>query len=40
MDDPQGALALFRSNALAGLVLFAALVAGRFGQGLWGGGGL
>lgn len=40
MDDPRGALALFRSNALAGLILFAAIVAGRFGQGLWGGGGL
>jgi 4-hydroxybenzoate polyprenyltransferase len=40
MDDPAGALALFRSNALAGLVLFAALAAGQFGQGLWGGGGL
>jgi 4-hydroxybenzoate polyprenyltransferase len=40
MDDPRGALALFRSNALAGLLLFAAIVAGRFGQGLWGGGGL
>ena len=40
MGDPTGALALFRSNALAGLILFAALAAGRFGQGLWGGGGL
>ena len=40
MGDPAGALALFRSNALAGLILFAALAAGRFGQGLWGGGGL
>ncbi|MFM8820092.1 MAG: 4-hydroxybenzoate octaprenyltransferase [Phenylobacterium sp.] len=40
MSDPAGALALFRSNALAGLVLFSALVAGQFGQGLWGGGGL
>jgi 4-hydroxybenzoate polyprenyltransferase len=40
MDDPTGALTLFRANALAGLVLFAALAAGRFGQGLWGGGGL
>jgi 4-hydroxybenzoate polyprenyltransferase len=40
LDDPAGALGLFRSNALAGLFLFAALVAGQFGQGLWGGGGL
>lgn len=40
MDDPAGALVLFRSNAVAGLILFAALAAGRFGQGLWGGGGL
>ena len=40
MGDPTGALALFRSNALAGLILFAALAAGQFGQGLWGGGGL
>ncbi|WP_397396402.1 4-hydroxybenzoate octaprenyltransferase [Phenylobacterium sp.] len=40
MDDPAGALTLFRANALAGLVLFAALAAGQFGQGLWGGGGL
>ena len=40
LDDPAGALSLFRSNALAGLILFAALVAGQFGQGLWGGGGL
>ena len=40
MGDPAGALALFRSNALAGLILFAALAAGQFGQGLWGGGGL
>lgn len=40
MNDPAGALVLFRSNALAGLILFAALVAGQFGQGLWGGGGL
>jgi 4-hydroxybenzoate polyprenyltransferase len=30
MDDPAGALALFRSNTLAGLLLFAALVAGRW----------
>ncbi|MCA6297849.1 MAG: 4-hydroxybenzoate octaprenyltransferase [Phenylobacterium sp.] len=40
LDDPAGALDLFRSNAVAGLILFAALVAGQFGQGLWGGGGL
>ena len=40
MDDPRGALDLFRSNAIAGLILFLALVAGQFGQGLWGGGGL
>jgi 4-hydroxybenzoate polyprenyltransferase len=40
MGDPTSALALFRSNALAGLILFAALAAGQFGQGLWGGGGL
>jgi len=40
LDDPAGALDLFRSNAVAGLILFAALAAGQFGQGLWGGGGL
>ncbi|HEX5776845.1 MAG TPA: UbiA family prenyltransferase, partial [Caulobacteraceae bacterium] len=28
MDDPAGALALFKSNTWAGLVLFVALVAG------------
>jgi 4-hydroxybenzoate polyprenyltransferase len=30
MDDPVGALRLFKSNALAGLLLFAALVAGAW----------
>jgi 4-hydroxybenzoate polyprenyltransferase len=29
-DDPEGALALFRSNTLAGALLFAALVAGHW----------
>jgi 4-hydroxybenzoate polyprenyltransferase len=28
LDDPVGALKLFKSNNVAGLVLFAALVAG------------
>ncbi len=32
--DPAGALALFRSNALAGLLLFLAIAAGVWGQGL------
>ena len=31
LDDPGGALDLFRSNAVAGLILFAALAAGQFG---------
>jgi 4-hydroxybenzoate polyprenyltransferase len=30
VDDPGGALRLFRSNTLAGLILFAAIVAGGF----------
>jgi 4-hydroxybenzoate polyprenyltransferase len=30
IDDPAGALALFRSNTVAGLLLFAAVVAGRW----------
>jgi 4-hydroxybenzoate polyprenyltransferase len=29
MDDPKGALRLFKSNTLAGLLLFCAIVAGR-----------
>jgi 4-hydroxybenzoate polyprenyltransferase len=32
--DPQGALALFKSNTFAGVILFAALVVGRFHMGL------
>ncbi|WP_333585332.1 4-hydroxybenzoate octaprenyltransferase [Phenylobacterium sp.] len=37
LDDPQGALALFKSNPLAGLALFLALAAGAWGgpQGLF-----
>jgi 4-hydroxybenzoate polyprenyltransferase len=31
MDDPARALRLFKSNTLAGLLLFAALIAGRWG---------
>jgi 4-hydroxybenzoate polyprenyltransferase len=31
LDDPHRALKLFRSNRDAGLILFAALVAGRWG---------
>jgi len=34
LDDPAGALAIFRSNATAGLLLFIALVLGRFDIGL------
>ena len=30
LDDPMRALALFKSNTLAGLILFAALVAGAW----------
>jgi 4-hydroxybenzoate polyprenyltransferase len=30
VDDPVGALRLFRSNTLAGLILFAALIAGHW----------
>jgi 4-hydroxybenzoate polyprenyltransferase len=33
LKNPAGALGIFRSNTLAGLILFAALVAGRFGVG-------
>ncbi|HWA61711.1 MAG TPA: UbiA family prenyltransferase [Caulobacteraceae bacterium] len=36
LNDPAGALALFKSNTLAGLVLFAALVVGRWKIGLFG----
>lgn len=36
IDDPAGALGLFRSNRNAGLLLFAALVAGSWSSG-WGG---
>jgi len=37
LDDPQGALTLFKSNAVAGLALFLALAAGAWGgpQGLF-----
>lgn len=37
LEDPAGALALFKSNSLAGLALFVALVAGAWGgpQGLF-----
>ncbi|HMO43050.1 MAG TPA: hypothetical protein PKB04_06950, partial [Phenylobacterium sp.] len=37
LDDPQGALGLFKSNPLAGLALFLALAAGAWGgpQGLF-----
>jgi 4-hydroxybenzoate polyprenyltransferase len=31
IDDPAGALRLFKSNTLAGLLLFAALIGGRWG---------
>ena len=34
LGDSAGALALFRSNTLAALILFAAFVAGRFQFGL------
>jgi 4-hydroxybenzoate polyprenyltransferase len=34
LDDPAGALALFKSNAIAGLILFAAYVAGLWHVGL------
>ena len=37
---PEVRNAPVRGGILAGLLLFAAIVAGRFGQGLWGGGGL
>jgi 4-hydroxybenzoate polyprenyltransferase len=33
IDDPAGALALFKSNRNAGLILLAALVAGHWGAG-------
>ncbi|MDP3299857.1 MAG: hypothetical protein Q8M38_07140, partial [Phenylobacterium sp.] len=37
LDDPAGALALFKSNSLAGLALFLALIAGAWAgpQGLF-----
>ena len=38
LDDPAGALAIFRSNTLAGVILFAALVVGRWHTGLATGG--